>query len=182
MLLKWSTWTEYTKVPSSLHLVKLRESEDLSPRGPSTEDLKHELPRARKVTGETNWTNLLRLAETLRASSSSCAADTGTQLKGSSTTEASTIKTTHEPNQKRFRSECARSFDPVDHCPARIVKLRNRTRLPPKSNRHVEPEVISQKSPAARTEARTGKANTHSSPLWHCSVWKRWLLLHLYVC
>ena len=151
-------------LPSSPHLLKLLEGQDLSPRAPSTEDLRHVLPRTRKVTGGTNWTNLLRLAEPLPASSSSSASSSDAQMSGSNMPAAPTQETTPTPNQEVPRPDRARFFDPADHCPAGIVRLGSRSRLPPAPNRNVEPEVMPPTGPAAGTRSRTAQGENSQQP------------------
>ena len=152
-------------LPSSPHLAKLLEGQDLSPRPPSTEDLRHVLPRTRKVTDGTNWISLLRLAEALPASSSSSSASSGAQLSsGSTTAPKRKEEATEAPNPKEYRPDRARFFDPAQHCPAGIVRLGSRSRLPPATNRNVEPEVEPVTGPAAGTRSRTAQGENSQQP------------------
>ena len=152
-------------LPSSPHLAKLLEGQDLSPRPPSTEDLKHVLPRTRKVTGGVNWISLLRLAEALPASSSSAAAGSAAQLSGSSMAAAPTQGTTQILTRKRSRPDRAHFFDPAHHSPDGILRLSSRARLPAAAtNRNVEPEVEPVTGPAAGTRSRTAQGENSQQP------------------
>ena len=151
-------------LPSVPQIAQLLEGQDLGPRPPSTEDLAHVLPRTRKVIGGTNWTSLLRLAETLPAASSSSAASSAAQLAGRSSATEPAPEAVSRPSQKRPRLDRTHFFDPADHCPDGIVRLSSRARLRPAANRNVEPEVEPITGPAAGTRSRTAQGEDSQQP------------------